>query len=126
MIFAMNTYQQQQAEQQFLIFMFGVWFFVAVGCAILGSVIGDQKNLRKEGALLGLLLGIFGLIIIAVMKDPVKRQAEYVAATSAPPGWQPDPYGQHEYRWWDGSQWSQQVSDQGVQSVAYPPAPGKP
>jgi uncharacterized protein (AIM24 family) len=27
--------------------------------------------------------------------------------------WQPDPEGRYEYRWWDGQQWSDQVSQQG-------------
>lgn len=29
-------------------------------------------------------------------------------------GWHPDPYGRHQLRWWDGQQWTSQVSDQGV------------
>jgi hypothetical protein len=31
-------------------------------------------------------------------------------------GWKPDPSGTHEWRWWDGSAWSDHVSDGGVQS----------
>jgi hypothetical protein len=30
------------------------------------------------------------------------------------PGWQPDPTGRHEYRYWDGTKWSDDVSDGGV------------
>jgi hypothetical protein len=41
--------------------------------------------------------------------------------TSAP-GWQPDPSGRHEYRYWDGSTWTDDVSDAGLTSVD--PAPG--
>jgi len=34
---------------------------------------------------------------------------------SAPtPGWNPDPSGRHEYRYWDGSNWTDDVSDNGV------------
>jgi hypothetical protein len=25
----------------------------------------------------------------------------------AAPGWQPDPSGQHQFRWWDGMQWTE-------------------
>jgi hypothetical protein len=25
----------------------------------------------------------------------------------APPGWHPDPSGQHQLRWWDGTRWSE-------------------
>ncbi len=28
-----------------------------------------------------------------------------------PPGWHPDPYGVHRYRWWDGHRWTEQISD---------------
>jgi uncharacterized RDD family membrane protein YckC len=39
--------------------------------------------------------------------------------------WAPDPSGRHEYRWWDGSAWTDQVADRGVQGVdPLPPYPG--
>lgn len=31
-----------------------------------------------------------------------------------PPAWYTDPTGRHEYRYWDGSIWTDQVADQGV------------
>lgn len=33
------------------------------------------------------------------------------------PNWYPDPMGRHEYRWFDGSAWTDQVSSQGKQST---------
>ena len=33
------------------------------------------------------------------------------------PGWNPDPSGRHEYRYWDGGSWTDDVSDDGVTSV---------
>jgi hypothetical protein len=33
------------------------------------------------------------------------------------PGWHPDPTGRHEYRYWDGTRWTDDVSDNGVTSV---------
>jgi hypothetical protein len=33
------------------------------------------------------------------------------------PGWNPDPTGRHEYRYWDGSTWTDDVSDNGITSV---------
>ena len=38
--------------------------------------------------------------------------------------WHPDPTGRHELRYWDGNQWTEHVSDAGVQSVSplQPPA----
>lgn len=46
------------------------------------------------------------------------------AGANAVPGWYPDTLGGHEYRYWDGSQWTNQVSDQGVVAevpIAAPP-----
>lgn len=28
--------------------------------------------------------------------------------------WQPDPYSRHQLRWWDGTQWTQMVNDNGI------------
>jgi hypothetical protein len=33
-----------------------------------------------------------------------------------PPGWNPDPMGRHEHRWWDGQRWTSAVADRGVTS----------
>src|SRR5687768_16660972 len=33
------------------------------------------------------------------------------------PGWQPDPTGRHDYRYWDGSRWTDDVSDAGATPV---------
>jgi hypothetical protein len=39
-------------------------------------------------------------------------------------GWQPDPFGRHEHRYWDGSAWTAHVSDAGVTSTDEPvPSP---
>ncbi len=35
---------------------------------------------------------------------------------SSPPGWHPDPYGRHHYRFWSGSAWSHHVATNGVVS----------
>ncbi len=32
--------------------------------------------------------------------------------------WLPDPEGRHQLRWWDGTEWTEHVSDQGQQSTA--------
>jgi hypothetical protein len=37
--------------------------------------------------------------------------------TGPAPGWQPDPTGRHEYRYWDGTKWSDDVSNGGVTST---------
>jgi hypothetical protein len=43
-----------------------------------------------------------------------ERSADDGAATGhPPPGWHPDPSGRFHYRWWDGTQWTSQVSTDG-------------
>ncbi|MEL7208589.1 MAG: DUF2510 domain-containing protein, partial [Actinomycetota bacterium] len=32
----------------------------------------------------------------------------------ARPGWQPDPTGHFEFRWWDGAAWTNRVAGEGV------------
>jgi len=55
-------------------------------------------------------------------------QASYPAGAGAPaqhpPGWYPDPFGRHETRWWDGSQWSEHVASHGRQAVDPPTGAG--
>ncbi len=58
---------------------------------------------------------------------PSAPSAAPAAAPAAPPaaapatapaaGWHPDPSGRHEHRYWDGKQWTADVSDQGVTST---------
>ena len=42
----------------------------------------------------------------------------YMAGPPRPLQWHPDPSGRHQHRLWDGTQWSDQVSDDGVISTA--------
>ena len=39
---------------------------------------------------------------------------------TTPAGWLPDPLGRHEFRYWDGAQWTEHVSSHGKQSVDPP------
>ena len=55
-------------------------------------------------------------------------------ADVAGPGWHRDPTGRHEYRYWDGVRWTDDVSDQGLTTTETvtaagsapltPPSPG--
>ena len=42
------------------------------------------------------------------------------------PGWNPDPTGRHEYRYWDGGNWTDDVSDNGVTAVDPVDGPASP
>ena len=37
--------------------------------------------------------------------------------TNSPAAWHPDPMGRHQHRYWDGSKWTDHVSDDGVTST---------
>jgi uncharacterized RDD family membrane protein YckC len=43
-----------------------------------------------------------------------------VTTPENPARWAPDPLGRHEYRYWDGAQWTEHVSDGGVVSADPP------
>jgi hypothetical protein len=47
-----------------------------------------------------------------------------MAQTLPPPGWHPDPSGQHSMRYWDGVQWTDQTQDLPPQQQAVPPQAG--
>lgn len=49
----------------------------------------------------------------AVASSPT---AGYGVGTSIPPQWHSDPTGRHELRFWDGTDWSDDVADRGVTS----------
>lgn len=40
--------------------------------------------------------------------------------------WEPDPFGRHQYRWFDGQGWTENVSDDGVVSADAPDPGGAP
>ena len=40
--------------------------------------------------------------------------------TGNPANWHPDPFGRHELRYWDGTQWTEHVSSHGKQSIDPP------
>jgi hypothetical protein len=43
--------------------------------------------------------------------QPSAAAMGYPMTGTAPPGWLPDPSGQHRYRWWDGANWTEHVSE---------------
>ncbi len=100
-----------------------------VACAGLGYAIGNSKGRGTEGIVLGLLLGVIGLIIVACLKPKVQPAMSYGygygqpvppqipmqpgALTAAGPHWAPDPTGRNQLRLWNGTAWTDGVSNGG-------------
>jgi hypothetical protein len=43
--------------------------------------------------------------------------AAQAAPSAVPAGWQPDPSGKYQHRWWDGQRWTNSVSTNGITGV---------
>jgi hypothetical protein len=108
----------------------GSFYTLALASAVvfgfLGALVGRAKGRVGTGAVLGFLLGIFGLIIIALLPSrryampPVAAPRQYQPVPpleAVPAQWAPDPSGRHELRWWDGRGWSEHVADGGARGV---------
>lgn len=71
--------------------------------------------------LFGLLSVVSGIVYLVAAR-PKLVAAENAANYSGgyggvPPSWQPDPSGRHQLRYWDGTAWTEHVSDAGSQST---------
>ena len=57
---------------------------------------------------------------VAAVTEAAAATTASVSATGASPSpgaWHPDPSGRHELRWWDGTRWTEHVSDRGATST---------
>ena len=107
--------------------IFGLLFFVNIGITIWGIVEAAQNH--DTPWLIGIIAGSFiaiGWIVALIYVLAIARRR--VAAIHPPPaasrsipapaaGWYADPAGHHEHRYWDGSNWTAAVSDEGVAST---------
>jgi uncharacterized protein YcfJ len=94
---------------------------VAIGLAValvvgggLGFLIGRGKGRPALGFVLGLLLGLIGWIITALLPRP----ATVTRAQRPSRGWYPDPTGVHEFRYFDGYRWMADVANRGRMSTS--------
>ena len=68
------------------------------------------------------LLAVRSQSVLPVRARPAPAPAPpppVAAPTAAPgaPGWAADPYGRHQWRYWDGNRWTEQVADGSTQST---------
>jgi hypothetical protein len=111
------------------------------GAGGIGALIGSGRGRGGLGFVLGVLLGLIGWIIVAVVSRTPEKEAEYqhkvsVASQQLSAGpsngtqtgtssgqWAPDPFGRFRHRWFNGQQWTDKVSDGGQQIVDLPEFP---
>jgi hypothetical protein len=56
------------------------------------------------------------VIVVLATVNSGRRQGPAFGPAVAPPGWLADPTQRHQYRYWDGVQWTAAVSDNGAQA----------
>lgn len=100
--------------------------FGLIAVTVVGLIRAGQNG--DTGWLAGIIAGwFFGLgwlvaiiYLLAVAPGRSGRAGTHAVAPTSmpatPSGWHPDPSGRHEHRYWDGSNWTDTVSDQGATS----------
>lgn len=85
--------------------------------------IGEIMELLGGGAVAVAagLLALRGLNLVpAPVRTPAPPAAAPTAAAPGGPGWGADPFGRHQWRYWDGARWTDQVADGANQSTDPP------
>ena len=81
--------------------------------------IGQIMELLGGGAV-AVAVGLLALRGQSLVPAPVRTPAPPTVPTTAEPGapgWAADPYGRHQWRYWDGNRWTDQVADGSTQST---------
>ena len=76
-----------------------------------------MPNLGAPELIIMLFLVVIPIIVVVAIVAAVRRPARQgPAPVVTPPGWLTDPMQRHQYRYWDGTQWTVAVSDDGAES----------
>jgi len=77
-----------------------------------------MPNIGVPELIIMLLLIAIPVIVIVAIVVGVQRSGRRRGTTSVvtPPGWLTDPVRRHQFRYWDGTQWTAAVSDDGAES----------
>jgi hypothetical protein len=98
-----------------------ILFTAAYPRGMFDLVVGIERwSTRVSGYALGLIDRYppftFDPSLVAPAEGPVQGAAAEAASPgvpAAPAQWYPDPVGRHQYRYWDGTQWTGHVGDNG-------------
>lgn len=77
----------------------------------------DLRRFHRQVLRHNLLVGWWGVPIgfiwnvMALIQNRKAFRAVQEPGGTVPPGWHPDPTGRHAVRYWDGTRWTDQVSD---------------
>lgn len=67
--------------------------------------------------MLFLVIAIVVIVVVAIVAGARRSgRGQARAPVATPPGWLTDPMQRHQYRYWDGTQWTGAVSDDGAES----------
>ena len=86
----------------------------------IGNIMQWLGGAAVAGAVALLAVRSQGVVPARARPAPAPAPPPPVAAPAAAPGapgWAADPYGRHQWRYWDGNRWTDQVADGSTQST---------
>jgi hypothetical protein len=86
----------------------------------IGNIMQWLGGAAVAGAVALLAVRSQGVVPAPARPAPAPAPPPPVAAPAAAPGapgWAADPYGRHQWRYWDGNRWTEQVADGSTQST---------
>jgi hypothetical protein len=101
-------------------------FSLLLGIILLAIAERGLKKLPQQAFVAAPAYGTTGYAPMVVPAQAVPAPAAYApvpvpvtvpAAPSVAAGWQPDPSGKYQHRWWDGERWTSSVSTNGITGV---------
>jgi hypothetical protein len=103
-------------RQRWAAIVYGVLLILAAPVILLHVIVGGSVVAR-----LSYLAFAVAEIMAACLLLLTRSAREWFAAGRPdkrfPPRWHPDPAGRHQYRYWDGTSWTADVSDYGAQTI---------
>lgn len=100
------------------------WVFV-VGWMVLmlaisggiGRAVGKRNGRATSGMLWGAFLGDLGVLLTMAKKPTPELLSGKINGEQLLAGWHDDPFGRHQYRYFDGEYWTDDVKDYGLETT---------